>query len=49
MKPGDKIEWKTVHGVASGIVKKEFRRGEWYVALPSGKVVIVTEGSAKKV
>lgn len=49
MRPGDKIEWNTVHGVASGIVNKEFRRGEWYVALPSGKVVIVAESSAKKI
>lgn len=49
MVPGDKIEWNTVHGKATGIVRKEFRPHEWHVELPSGKHVIVAESSAKKI
>ncbi len=49
MKPGDKIEWETVHGKRAGIVRRELRHREWYVLLSNGKYVIVAESSAKKI
>lgn len=46
MKVGERIEWKTAVGVASGIIESEHPVG-WYVRLDNGRYVVISDVSEK--
>lgn len=45
MKLGDKISWRGVNRIESGLLLREKGGGDWEVSLPNGKFVLVNEKS----
>lgn len=44
-RPSDRVSWRAVNGVRSGILDWDMGGGNWMVRLDNGKSVIVNENS----
>ena len=47
MREGEKVTWRSVNGMVTGIIVRPFDEKSWIVSLTNGKYAIVHEGSIK--